>query len=209
MTRSVQKDLNRSVQFFDSQFQRQVRERDFNLNPFEKLALPYLRGRLLDLGCGLGNLSLEAARRGCSVLALDASETAIDRLRSAAAAESLAIEAEVTDLASYRIAGEFDTIVAIGLLMFMESLAAHRLLADVQSHVKPGGCAIVNVLIEGTTYLKMFDPGHYYLFAANELQECFQGWNLLESRTDRFDAPDQTEKAFTTLVARKAKAGNS
>ena len=208
MTLTVGKELSRSVQFFDSQFQRQVRERDFHLNPFENLALPYLRGRLLDLGCGLGNLSLEAARRGCSVLALDASETAIDRLRSAAAAESLAVEAEVVDLASYRIPGEFDTIVAIGLLMFMDSSAAHRLLEDVESHVKPGGCAIVNVLIEGTTYTDMFEPGSYYLFAANELQERFQGWNLLESRTNRFDAPNQTEKVFATIVARKAAAGS-
>ena len=31
-----------SVRFFDAQFERQVREGDFALNPFETAALPYL-----------------------------------------------------------------------------------------------------------------------------------------------------------------------
>ncbi len=51
-----------SVRFFETQFERQVRENDFALNPFETLALDHVAGDLLDLGCGLGNLSLEAAR---------------------------------------------------------------------------------------------------------------------------------------------------
>jgi len=55
--------LTRSVEFFDAQFQRQIREREYALNPFETLALDYLKGTVLDLGSGLGNVSLEAGRR--------------------------------------------------------------------------------------------------------------------------------------------------
>ena len=73
-----------SVDFFERQFRRQVRETDFALNPFEQLALPHVAGSVLDLGCGLGNLSLEAARRGCSVTAVDASPTALEHLRAVA-----------------------------------------------------------------------------------------------------------------------------
>ena len=51
--------MNRSVSFFDTQFQHQIRETNFVLNPFEKLALPQLRSKVLDLGCGLGNLAME------------------------------------------------------------------------------------------------------------------------------------------------------
>ena len=44
-----------SVRFFDEQFQRQAGEGSPpELNPFEQVVLPHLRGRLLDLGCGLG-----------------------------------------------------------------------------------------------------------------------------------------------------------
>ena len=73
-----------SVQFFENQFQRQVKASQFDLNPFERLAVTYLQGEVLDLGCGLGNLAIEAAHRGCSVTAIDASPTAIERIRTAA-----------------------------------------------------------------------------------------------------------------------------
>jgi tellurite methyltransferase len=195
--------MNRSVDFFDTQFERQVRAGDFALNPFEQSALPFLRGRILDLGCGLGNLAIEAGRRGCSVVALDASVHAIERIRKVASAEALPVEAKVADLATYRITEDFDVIVSIGLLMFMESSYARQLLNEIQSHVRPDGLAIINVLIEGTTYLDMFEPGGYYLFGRNELRDQFAEWDLLESKYDSFDAPGSTVKRFATVIARK------
>jgi len=194
---------NRTVGFFDTQFQHQVHEGEFTLNPFEELVLPFLHGRVLDLGCGLGNLTVEAARRGCSVLALDASSIAIGRICELAAAERLPIEAQAVDLTLYRITEVFDVIVSIGLLMFFETACAREMLKDIQTHVRTGGCAIVNVLIEGTTYLDMFEPGHYHLFGRSELQDNFAGWRLLESRYDSFEAPGPSEKAFATVVAQR------
>jgi tellurite methyltransferase len=195
---------NRSIEFFDTQFQRQIRESEFVLNPFEEFALPYMRGRVLDLGCGLGNLTIEAARHGCSVLALDGSANAIERIRSVAAAERLSVDAAVADLTTYQISGDFDVVVSIGLLMFLKSGRAGELLNEIQRHVAPGGYAIINVLIEGTTFLEMFEPGHYYLFGLDELQDGFAGWELRESRYDNFEAPGQTVKMFTTVVAKKS-----
>lgn len=61
---------NQSVEFFDSQFRRQIRDHNYVLNPFETLALDHLMGTVLNLGSGLGNLSLEAARRGHRVVAV-------------------------------------------------------------------------------------------------------------------------------------------
>jgi len=195
--------INRSIEFFDAQFQRQVQEGDFTLNPFERLSLPYLRGQVLDLGSGLGNLTIEAARNGCSVLALDASPNAIERIRSVAAADGLAIEAILADLTRYQITEDFDVIVSIGLLMFLERSRAQELLRDIHQHVRPGGSAIINVLIEGTTYLGMFEPTQYYLFGHSELQSSFDGWEILESTYHNFEAPGKTVKMFTTVVARK------
>ncbi len=51
---------DRRVAFFDTQFQKQVREDKSVLNPFEELALPHLRGRVLDFGCGMASLAIAA-----------------------------------------------------------------------------------------------------------------------------------------------------
>jgi tellurite methyltransferase len=194
---------NRTIDFFETQFQTQTQAGEFGLNPFEKIALPFVHGRVLDLGCGLGNLSMEVARRGCSVLALDGSPTAVARIRRSAKSEQLAIEADEADLSAYRIVEMFDTVIAIGLLMFFPKDRALDLLEDIKAHVRPGGIAIVNVLIEGTTYLDMFETDHYYFFGERELDQHFTGWEMLVSQFHRFDGPGHTLKAFATAIAKR------
>jgi len=196
-------ELGVSVRFFDQQFRSQVQENDFSLNPFEQVALPYLRGRVLDYGCGLGNLAVEASRCGCEVLALDASPTAVARIRRVAAVESLPLEAAEADLRSHEIREDFDTVVAIGLLMFFDRPTALKQLQALQVHVRPGGVAVINVLVEGTTYLDMFDPDAYCLFARDELRERFAAWEVLHAEHRDFPAPRGLVKAFDTLIAAK------
>jgi len=59
------------------------------------------------------------------------------------------------------------------------------------------------VLIEGTTYLEMFEPDHYYLFGEQDLANRFVDWEVVEFKTDSFPAPGDRVKRFATLVARK------
>lgn len=192
-----------SIRFFETQFQRQVNVGEFELNPFERLALPYLNGEVLDLGCGLGNLALEAARAGCRVTALDGSATGIARLRETALKQSLPVAAHEVDLSAYAIDRDYDVIVAIGLLMFFPRVRAEALLADIVAHVRPGGVVALNVLTEGTTFLGMFEPDHYHLFAPGALKAAVPGWEVLAESVDRFPAPGETVKVFDTLIARK------
>jgi tellurite methyltransferase len=197
---------NRSVEFFRHQFGHQIEAGDYRLNPFEQWTLPYLGGAVLELGCGLGNLSLEAARRGLSVTALDACPNAVADLERRAQAERLALKVEQTDLAEWRATAGHDTVIAIGLLMIFACADARRVLQEIRRAVRPGGVVAVNVLVEGTTFMDMFDPVRHCLFPADELERTFADWTLLLNRIDDFPAPGDRLKRFSTVIARRPAA---
>ena len=194
---------NRTIDFFEAQFRSQAAFHDGAPSGFEELALPFVTGKVLDLACGLGNLSLAAARRGCEVTAVDASPTAIAHVSAMARDESLPVKAIRADLDDYGFSGPFDTVVAIGILMFFQRDAALALLDRIQRAVRPGGCAALTVLLEGTTFLRPFDPDRAHLFAPGELERAFAGWETLVSSSGEAPSPDGTVRRFTTLVARK------
>ena len=201
-----QRPGRRSVEFFDRQFRTQPRAAMLALNPFEEAALPHVAGSVLDFGCGLGNLAFAAARRGCTVTALDASPAAIAHVRARAAAEGAPVTAVRADLADYAIGGDYDSVMSIDLLMFFDCARALAVLDELAAHVRPGGVCAVNVLVEGTTFLDMFDPAGYCLFPPALLADRFARWSVLHSDLREFPAPGGTVKRFATVVARKPAA---
>lgn len=191
-----------AVQFFDRQFERQVGAADYALNPFEQAVLPFLHGDVLELGCGLGNLALAAAARGCRVTALDASPVAIADLARRAQMQGIEVEAHSAELRHFVPSRPYDTVVAIGLLMFFRCNDAQALLARLRDAVKPGGVIALNTLVQGTTWLEPFGTQPYCLFAREALSEEFSGWQILFSQHQDFPAAAGTLKRFHTLVAR-------
>jgi tellurite methyltransferase len=189
--------------FFGAQFDRQIAAGQYELNPFERMALPYMKGNVLDLGCGLGNLAIAAARQGARVTAMDACGNAVDDLAQRAIDLDLPVWARRVDLEGWRPEEKWDAVACIGLLMFFERRSALAGLDAVADAVGPGGTAIVNVLVEGTTFMGMFDPDRHHLFTRRELRDTFERWEILEDREDWFDAPGGTVKRFRTVIARR------
>jgi len=79
--------------------------------------------RVLDLGCGVGDVSLLAARlvgRTGSVTSLDIDEQALDVLRNRAAAEGMVnVTCVHTDVGSFRPEHRFDAVVGRHILIHM------------------------------------------------------------------------------------------
>ncbi|WP_407522609.1 magnesium protoporphyrin IX methyltransferase [Methylobacterium oryzisoli] len=86
--------------------------------------------RLLDAGCGTGALSLEAARRGAHVVAIDVSPTLVGlaRERSAALALPGRLDFRVGDMLDDSF-GRFDHVVAMDSLIHYRSADIVRALA--------------------------------------------------------------------------------
>jgi len=92
---------------------------------------------VLDVGCGQGRDALFIARLGHVVTAIDLSPSGISDLQNDAAAEGLAIFAEVADIREYTSRKRFDVIVidrTLHMLALDERLAALGKLLGLSKH---------------------------------------------------------------------------
>ena len=97
-----------------------------------------LRGRrLLDAGCGTGALSVEAARRGAQVTAVDLSPTLVELARQRLPAQigEGSIDFRVGDMAAMEL-GAFDHVVAMDSLIHYDPDDGIRVLAGLAERVR-------------------------------------------------------------------------
>ncbi len=93
--------------------------------------------RVLDLGCGTGEVAIALAAQGAVTIAVDPSEAVLDRARANADAAEARVEWHASDLAdlAFLRADSIDVAVSVDAIAGVDDLA--RLLRQVQRVLRP------------------------------------------------------------------------
>jgi predicted O-methyltransferase YrrM len=120
---------------------------DTRLRAVAKLAGASAANRALDLGCGRGELSIELARRGFEVTAIDYSENAIQIAKDAVSHSpeiSHLISLECSDVNAASMQGPYGIAVAADLIEHMIPAELERLYQRTAEHLARDGLFIVH-----------------------------------------------------------------
>lgn len=113
--------------------------------------------RLLDVGCGFGRHSVEFARRGYSVVAIDPSSAMIAAARRRAEAASVEVEFHVQAAQSFVTEAKFDAAICLFTTLGQISEEGDNvaLIGSVFEALKPGTYFIVEVPRRETTVARL------------------------------------------------------
>lgn len=181
-------------------------------NVFE--LMPEVRGkRVLDVGCGMGTFTVEAARRGAaSALGVDFAPEAVATAREVAAAEGVsgAVFTEADATALPLPPESLDVVLAADVTEHLDDATLAGVLADARRVLRPGGTLVLYTpeashLFERLRALGTLnpDPSHIGVRSAAELADAVRsagfeavrtrwlpshllGWNLLERGLGRW-----------------------
>lgn len=119
------------------------------------------RGPILDVGAGSGRVTLDLARRGHDVVALDIDPNLLAVLRTRAEAERLRVETVVADAGAFDVARrDFALVIApMQTVQLLRREGRLGFLRCARAHVAPGGL----VALALADALECFDADHVLL----------------------------------------------
>jgi SAM-dependent methyltransferase len=176
--------------------------------------LPELRGkRVLDLGCGMGTFTLEAAQRGAASVGLDmmpaALHAALRVAREECVGEARFILGDAAQLPASN--ASFDVVLAADLTEHLDDLTLSRMLAEVRRVLKPGGHLVIYTP-EATHFFEMLrergvmkqDPSHIGIRRARELADLTRAAGFTPERVtylpSHLPGLQQMERAFSRWI---------
>ncbi len=104
-------------------------------------------GRVLELGCGSGRLTLPIAQNGIEIVGADLSNPMLDRARAKARAAGVRVQYLQADMRRFDLPGEFSAIFIPGnsLLHLLTIEELKQCLASVRRHLAAGGRLVFDI----------------------------------------------------------------
>jgi SAM-dependent methyltransferase len=133
----------------------------------------WIRGRVLDIGCGTGEHTIHLARLGYDVLGLDISEQAIEQASANAIQRVVSARFEVADALHLELRQSYDTIVDSALFHIFEAADRARYVHGLHRACRPDG--LVHVLAMSDA-----GPGFGPQISDEVIREAFGGGWVLE-----------------------------
>lgn len=150
-------------------------------------------GKVLDLGCGEGGLSLKLAEGGFDVTCVDISKKAIEKIKKEAKKRKIKINAINHDLEDYKITEDYDLILALGIIHFLGN-SGEEYIKKIQRHTQKGGINIIDAFINKW-------------LPKNKIKELYKEWKTIGYEEYKQKLINGSKKWMNYLVAEKRYGG--
>lgn len=102
--------------------------------------------RVLDVGCGIGHVGIEVARRGCVVTGVDINRLFLRHARMGAREAGVVARFQRADMRALPFSAEFDAVFAVGPVVgnFTDESDNERVFAEMARVLSTGGRALVD-----------------------------------------------------------------
>ena len=140
----------------------------------------WVRGKVLDAGCGTGEHAVHLAALGYDVYGLDFSSRAIEQARANAAARNVVAHFEVADALALRNEPTYDTVIDSALFHVFDASDRARYMRSLHRACRRG--ALVHVLA-------LADTGPHFgpQVSDTAIRDAFgQGWSMEDLRAARY-----------------------